>query len=100
MGEGIHTGSGCRNRRPRGYDGRHPAADSEAICGVTRSTLLHYGYPGRIATAGNLAFPFSPSDAKMGAAYEFSVYHLMPVEDQRIFRREIRAIGGRRGGRP
>lgn len=76
------------------------AADSEAICGVTRSTLLHYGYPGRIATAGNLAFPFSPSDAKMGAAYEFSVYHLMPVEDQRIFRREIRAIGGRRGGRP
>ncbi len=27
-----------------------------------RSTLLHYGYHGRLSTAGNLAFPFSPSD--------------------------------------
>ena len=27
-----------------------------------RSSLLHYGYPGRLSTAGNLAFPFSPSD--------------------------------------
>jgi hypothetical protein len=27
-----------------------------------RSTMLHCGYPGRISTAGNLAFPFSPTD--------------------------------------
>ncbi len=27
-----------------------------------RSGLLHFGYPGRISTAGNLAFPCSPSD--------------------------------------
>jgi len=27
-----------------------------------RSTLLHFGYEGRISTAGNLAFPFSPGD--------------------------------------
>jgi len=27
-----------------------------------RSTLLHYGYEGRLSTAGNLAFPLSPSD--------------------------------------
>lgn len=27
-----------------------------------RSTILHYGYQGRVSTAGNLAFPFSPSD--------------------------------------
>jgi hypothetical protein len=53
------------------------AADS--LCSVTRSTLLHYGYPGRISTAGNLAFPFSPSDARMGEVFEFSIYHLMPV---------------------
>ena len=53
------------------------AADS--LCSITRSTLLHYGYPGRIATAGNLAFPFSPSDVRMGETFEFSVYHLMPV---------------------
>lgn len=43
--------------------------------------MLHYGYPGRIATAGNLAFPFSPSDFHAGKVYEFSVYHLLEVED-------------------
>jgi hypothetical protein len=54
-------------------------AAADSVCGLTRSTLLHYGYPGRISTAGNLALPFSPSDAKMGEVFEFSVYHLMPV---------------------
>jgi len=60
--------------------------ESESLCSLTRSTLLHYGYPGRISTAGNLAFPFSPSDAKMGEVFEFSIYHLMPVDDQGIFK--------------
>ena len=54
---------------------------ADTICGFARSTLLHYGYEGRIATAGNLAFPFSPSDASMGEVFEFSVYHLMKVDD-------------------
>ncbi len=63
--------------------------EADAVCGVTRSTLLHYGYPGRISTAGNLAFPFSPSDLKMGEAYEFSLYHLMEIHDQNVFRLKI-----------
>lgn len=54
---------------------------ANTICGFARSTMLHYGYEGRIATAGNLAFPFSPSDAKMGEVFEFNVYHLMKVSD-------------------
>ncbi len=54
---------------------------ANTICGFARSTMLHFGYEGRIATAGNLAFPFSPSDAKMGEVFEFNVYHLMKVED-------------------
>jgi hypothetical protein len=53
---------------------------SESVCSFSRSTLLHYGYPGRISTAGNLAFPYSPSDIKAGAVYEFCVYHLIPME--------------------
>jgi hypothetical protein len=44
---------------------------------VARSTLLHYGYAGRKATAGNLAFPYSPSDIEVGGVYEFSVYCLL-----------------------
>ncbi len=60
---------------------------ADTICGFARSTMLHFGYEGRIATAGNLAFPFSPSDCKMGEVYEFNVYHLMKVEDPKNFSR-------------
>lgn len=60
-------------------------ADSQehasAVCSVARSTMLHYGYEGRVATAGNLAFPFSPSDIKVGPVFTFSVYHLLETED-------------------
>ncbi len=59
---------------------------ANAICGLVRSALLHYGYPGRVSTAGNLAFPFSPSDMQAGAVYEFSVFHLMTIRDQSLFR--------------
>lgn len=58
---------------------------ADAICATLRSTLLHYGYEGRKSTAGNLAFPFAPSDVSFGPVYEFSVYHLMPVEDPSAF---------------
>lgn len=54
---------------------------SAAACAIARSTLLHYGYPGRIATAGNLAFPFSPSDMKVGEIYVFSIYALLRTDD-------------------
>ena len=54
---------------------------ANTICATARSTMLHYGYEGRRATAGNLAFPYSPSDFKAGEVYAFSVYHLLKVED-------------------
>ena len=56
-------------------------AEADTICSFARSTLLHYGYEGRISTAGNLAFPYSPSDFKIGPVYEFRIYHLMPFEE-------------------
>ena len=58
-------------------------AQADTICAFARSTMLHYGYPGRRATAGNLAFPYSPSDLHAGEVYEFSVYHLLYVDDPR-----------------
>jgi len=68
---------------------------ANAACSVARSTLLHYGYPGRIATAGNLAFPFSPSDVKVGPVYVFSVYGLLRGADPlSIFPRRYEMIGG------
>ena len=55
-------------------------AEANTICGFARSTMLHFGYEGRKSTAGNLAFPFSPSDFKAGEVYEFSLYHLLEVD--------------------
>ena len=67
---------------------------SAAVCSVARSTLLHYGYPGRIATAGNLAFPFSPSDIKVGPIYVFSVYALLRSENPvSLFKRTYEMVG-------
>ena len=59
-----------------------PSQDiANTICSFARSSLLHFGYEGRKSTAGNLAFPFSPSDFTAGEVYEFSVYCLMPSPD-------------------
>lgn len=67
---------------------------ANTICSFARSTMLHYGYPGRIATAGNLAFPYSPSDFKAGAVYNFNVYHLLEIENPLdLFPREILTTG-------
>ncbi|MFF4822349.1 acyclic terpene utilization AtuA family protein [Streptomyces sp. NPDC001312] len=54
---------------------------ADTLCAFARSTMLHFGYPGRVSTAGNLAFPYSPSDFHAGAVYEWSVYHLMELDD-------------------
>jgi hypothetical protein len=56
-------------------------AQADTICSFARSTMLHFGYPGRVSTAGNLAFPYSPSDFKAGAVYAFSLYHLLRIDD-------------------
>ena len=55
---------------------------ADALIALARSKALHQGFPDRKATAGNLAFPFSPSDFSGGAVYEFALYHLtdLPLE--------------------
>ena len=54
---------------------------ANTICSFARSSLLHFGYEGRKSTAGNLAFPFSPSDFEAGEVFNFSVYALMHSPD-------------------
>eukprot|EP00931_Biecheleriopsis_adriatica_P074062 TRINITY_DN48220_c0_g1_i1.p1 TRINITY_DN48220_c0_g1~~TRINITY_DN48220_c0_g1_i1.p1 ORF type:complete len:691 (+),score=158.75 TRINITY_DN48220_c0_g1_i1:42-2114(+) len=41
-------------------------ARNKSHLALLRATLLHWGFEGRKATAGNLAFPFSPSDLQAG----------------------------------
>lgn len=68
---------------------------ANTICSFVRSSMLHYGYKGRISTAGNLAFPFSPSDFSCGQVYNFTLYHLLTVEDPRsLFPVTVKHVGG------
>jgi len=54
---------------------------ANVVCSITRANLLHFDYSGRKATAGNIAFPYSPSDIPIGPVYNFNIYHLVEVED-------------------
>ena len=60
------------------------APSQELATGVSASahtTMLHYGFPGRVSTAGNLAIPFSPLNIPAGPVYEFNIYHLVEEDD-------------------
>jgi len=52
-----------------------------SICMFAHAQILHYGFPGRTSTAGNLAFPLSPQDIPAGPVHRFNIYHLMEVDD-------------------
>ena len=60
---------------------------AEAVCGLARSTILHVPFEGRRATAGNIAFPFSPAEIPAGPVYEFNIYHLMEIDEPETFGR-------------
>ena len=73
-------------------------ADSAALArtaaGVFKQNLLHFAYPGRLSTAGNIAFAFTPSEVDAGAAYRFVLYHVLhdaPLTD--IFRIQTTTVG-------
>jgi hypothetical protein len=54
--------------------------EADHALALLRSSVLHCPFVGRKTTAGNLAFPYSPSDIRVGPVYEFSVYHLLDVD--------------------
>ena len=54
---------------------------ANAVVGLTRVTLLHSDFPGRLCKEGNMAFPFSPSDIERGAIYQFSLRHVVEPDD-------------------
>ncbi len=57
------------------------AALAQTVAAVFKQNLLHHGYPGRLSTAGNLAFAFTPSELPAGEAYRFALYHRLDGED-------------------
>jgi len=66
---------------------------AEEVVRTAKQYLLHHGYEGRLATAGNLAFPFTPPEVTIGEAYRFNVFHLMEVDDMaRLFPVEVETV--------
>ena len=66
---------------------------AEEVIRTTKQYLLHHGYEGRLSTAGNLAFPFTPPEVLIGEAYRFNVFHLMDVDDMaRLFPVEVETL--------
>ena len=53
---------------------------AEEVVRTTKQFLLHHGYPGRLSTGGNLAFPFTPPEIAVGRAYRFNIFHLVQVD--------------------
>jgi hypothetical protein len=68
---------------------------ANTVLALLRSSALHCPFEGRKTTAGNLAFPFSPSDLAAGPVYDFSVYHLLDVDDpKQLFPLQMMTLGG------
>ena len=67
---------------------------ADTVCAYARASLQHYYYQGILATGANIAFPVAPSDIACGPVYEFTVHHLVEVDDPlELFPVEMRTIG-------
>lgn len=70
---------------------------ARTAAGVFKQALLHHGFAGRRATAGNLAFALTPSELDAGEAWRFVLHHVMedaPLD--RLFRIDVHDIGAAR----
>lgn len=75
-------------------------AITNLVITTARGRLMHYDYAGRKATAGNLAFPYSPSEHSLGPVYEWSAYHLIEVDEfSEAYQIEYRAITSTTGSK-
>lgn len=58
---------------------------AEDICYYGKNFLVWCNYDGRLTTAGNLAYPYSPSVHNLGEVYRLRVHHLLPIDDPEMF---------------
>ncbi|KAI3400413.1 hypothetical protein diail_3430 [Diaporthe ilicicola] len=57
-----------------------PTAElSHTIANNVRASILHFAYPGQVATTGNFASPLSPHEQDAGGVFKFSLYHLVDL---------------------
>ena len=70
---------------------------AKAIATITRIAVLHLGYPGQMATAGNLALPLSPMDNPIGPVCAFHLYHVIDAEGLDLFETTVGEVGAPQG---
>ena len=66
---------------------------ANAIANCARVGVLHGAYPGQVATAGNLANAGTPLELMAGPVCEFTIYHLMEIDDPSDFPIEHFTVG-------
>ncbi|KAH0842449.1 caib baif family enzyme [Fonsecaea pedrosoi] len=67
---------------------------ASALAEYSRTLVLHGAYKGQLATAGNLASPLTPLESDIGPVFEFSLYHLMEVDDPKaLFPIHVFSVG-------
>ncbi|MBI3326076.1 MAG: acyclic terpene utilization AtuA family protein [Nitrospinae bacterium] len=60
------------------------------VLAMARTLTLHTEFEGRLCIAGNMAFPYSPSDIPVGPVYRFSLWHLVePADPYEMFPMEL-----------
>ena len=52
-----------------------------AVIALSRTSMLHADFPGRLCREGNMAIPFSPSDLTAGEVFRFSMQHVVLPDD-------------------
>lgn len=54
---------------------------ADTIGALLRSATFHMGFENRLGNSGNLAILFTPAEFSAPECYEFSLYHLIEVDD-------------------
>ena len=54
---------------------------ANAVCVTVADFAAHMDYPGRLTTAANVAFPYSPREHSMGPVYVYSIWHQLDLDD-------------------
>jgi hypothetical protein len=61
-----------------------------AVAGRSAATGSRFDFTGHLGGGGNFAYPFSPNVLRAGPVYEWSVWHVLSVDDERrSFRMEL-----------
>ncbi len=68
---------------------------ADSVVAYIRADFMHLDYSGRVSTSGNLALPFAPPELSAGETFEFSIYHLIELDEQeQLFPITYKRFGG------